>query len=97
MKTISESLLKPDRVKLGNDYPPSKHYIVCPEKIHGRKDLANGARRKPSAGRSSHWETALGGNSPPVIQINCVETLIRKLQLQRRKPQGISKKVPKYD
>ena len=41
-----------------------KRYIVYHETIQGRKDLDADMRRKTRVGRSSHWETSIGGNPP---------------------------------
>ena len=96
MKTLSESLLKSKKAGIRKLLPASKHYIVYPETIQGRKDLDAGMRRKTRAGRSSHWRIALGGK--PSLNSNKLHSGFNsKIATSTSKPNRILQKIQKYD
>ena len=61
---ISQIVTESQKGGIGKRLPASKHYIAYIETLQGRKDLDIDMRRKTRAGRSSHWEIAIGGNPP---------------------------------
>ena len=60
MEIVFRIVTEIQKAEIRQRLPAEKHYIVYPETIQGHKDWDIDMRRNTRAGRSSHWQIAIG-------------------------------------